>query len=153
TLQAGFTPGGGVYNGQGSTLTMTRCTVSGNKDNSNVGGGVLNNRGSTATLTSCTIADNTAVASGGGLFNGNLGDGRHANTLSLLDCDVRGNSAEAGGGISNASVLTVATSKIQNNTAKTKGGGISTTRNIVKLTDTVVSNNKVVNTAGAARGG
>ena len=93
-----FVRGGGLFNG--GNLTLTDCTVTGNRSffasNTYPGnGGGLANYGN-ATLTNCTISGNAAAKYGGGVFN----DG----TLSLAGCTISNNSsgAKGGGGVFNA---------------------------------------------------
>jgi hypothetical protein len=61
--------------------------------------------------------DRLRLASGGGLST-NFGS-----TTTLNNCTVRGNSAAAGGGISNQGTLNVSSGKVLNNQATSKGGG------------------------------
>ena len=76
----------GVTNAQApsSTLTMARCTISGNP-----GGGLTNL--ASATLTDCTISGNPANGYGGGLSN-------ESGIATLIGCTISGN---GGGGIYN----------------------------------------------------
>ena len=84
---AGYDDGGGIYN-DGSTLTVSNCTLSGN---SATNGGGINNSGTLAVANS-TLSSNSAV-DGAGIFN----DG----TLTVATSTLSGNSATNGGGIFN----------------------------------------------------
>ena len=53
--------GGGIY--VGATVTMTKCTVSGNTAGDTYGGGIFVGVGGTVTMTECTVSGNHAVSS------------------------------------------------------------------------------------------
>lgn len=78
--------GGAIYNLNG-TLTLTHCTLADNSSGSYYGGAIFNF--GSATLTHCTISGNTAAAGGGGIYN-------YANTLTLANCIVASNTAPGG---------------------------------------------------------
>ncbi len=94
--------GGGVSNY--GTLAMSNCNVTGN---SAYGGcGVSNGYGATATLTNCTVSGNgsTGVGGpGGGVASG--GGVNNDGTLTMTDCTVSGNSAVFGGGLYNIGIF------------------------------------------------
>ena len=72
----------------------------------------------------------------------------------LTNCTVRDNSALAGGGISNQGYLSVDSSRILNNTATTKGGGISITdSSAAVIIDSNINTNQVISSATALGGG
>ncbi len=86
-----------------STVTMTGCTIRGNKStdtstdlsNAGGGGGVYihgNTSGRPITMTDCTIQGNTAAAYGGGMCI-------EKGTIILTNCTIKGNTAKFGGGI------------------------------------------------------
>jgi hypothetical protein len=81
--------GGGIRND--GTLTLSNCTVSGNRAQGQ-GGGILGDFGN-LTLTNCTVSLNIAEGAGGGIFN--------RGTLTLLNSQVSRNVSLAGlgGGI------------------------------------------------------
>ncbi|GAH18240.1 unnamed protein product, partial [marine sediment metagenome] len=87
--------GGGMFNDNGSP-TVTNCTFSGNRAQSNDGGGMFN-YASNPTLTNCTFNGNSAGYGGGGMCN----DSNSSPTLT--NCTFSGNAAEYGGGIYNLS--------------------------------------------------
>jgi parallel beta-helix repeat protein len=150
---AGRDGGGLSTSGLGRT-TAINTTISGNTANRDGGGlstaGVhSNNYGdqiATTSLTNCTVSGNSAGRNGGGLNNSALG------TTTVTGSNVKGNSAVAGGGIANQGTLNVASSNIINNTATSKGGGISTTGGTATITNSVINSNQV-NTLFEALGG
>lgn len=101
--------GGAICND--GTLTLTKCTLSGNSATSGDGGAIYNNNSGMVTLNQCTLSDNSAV-NGGAIHN--------TNTLVLTQCTLAGNSATTGGGIYNdGSALTLTNTIIGGNTATT----------------------------------
>ncbi len=108
--------GGGIDTSRVATTTATGTTVSGNTAAN--GGGVqtggsyfFKNLYGATVLTNCTVSGNSATGNGGGLGNTTLG------STTLTGTSVTDNSAVAGGGIFSQGPLTVAASKISNNTA------------------------------------
>jgi len=99
--------GGGIFNGDGATLTVTNCMVSGNT--AGLGGGMLNT--GTLTIANTTISGNFA-SEGGGIYNtGN-------NTLTITNSTISGNTAStAGGACFNLVTLTIADSTLSDNAA------------------------------------
>ena len=61
------TGGGGIFNAEGATATLTDVTVTGNQAKSKGGGGICNY--GTLTLDGCTITGNTCRKNGGGIYN------------------------------------------------------------------------------------
>jgi LPXTG-site transpeptidase (sortase) family protein len=82
--------GGGMFNFS-STLTLTNVTFSGNSATGD-GGGMWNSTDSYPFLTYVTISDNSAGISGGGMYTGET-----ANTPTLKNTILAGNSAGASG--------------------------------------------------------
>ena len=78
--------GGAILN-VGNTLTLTRCTLSGNA--TSINGGAIGN-GGVLTLTQCTLSGNSAGDRGGAIYNG-------GGTLTLANSIVAGNAAPSGG--------------------------------------------------------
>ena len=62
--------GGGGVYIQGGTLNMSRCTITGNEAEKNGGG--LNIEKGTVTMTNCTITGNEAKTDGGGIYTSKL---------------------------------------------------------------------------------
>ncbi len=103
--------GGGIDNEDGSTVTVTNCTLSGNS--AGLGGGMFN--GGPLTIGSTTISDNSA-ANGGGIYNSGGG------TTTITNSTVSGNTAGSGGGIFNIGMLAITSSTLSNNSASLGGG-------------------------------
>src|SRR5262249_47976149 len=82
--------GGGIYNGQEASATLTDCLIAGNTS-SNRGAGIYNGPFSTAKLMNVTITGNTAGDLGGGFCAINV-------TSSMINCTITGNSAQEGDG-------------------------------------------------------
>ena len=61
--------GGGIFNAEGATVTLTNVTISGNEAKAYGGGGICNY--GKLTLDGCTIQNNTARHVGGGIWHGN----------------------------------------------------------------------------------
>lgn len=108
---------GGLYI-QGTAVTLTNSTISGNKARSSAGLWILGHGGqqATANLTNVTIADNatwpqpdfTTRGIGGGLV---IGD----NTIgTIINCTIAGNDAQFASGIARVSPLTVRNTIVSN---------------------------------------
>ena len=107
--------GGGIYND--GTLTLNRCTVSGNA--ADVGGGIYHSFLAALTLNRCTVSGNSAQSEGGGIYND------EGATLRLNQSTVSGNSANVGGGIYIfRTAVTLNQSTVSGNSAQPLGGGI-----------------------------
>ena len=83
--------GGGMYaeNSDGSPVTMTGCTIQGNRAHWNGGG--LKLYGGKITVTDCLVAENTTDSNGGGVY---ADDG----DLHFVNCTIRDNRSELKGG-------------------------------------------------------
>jgi hypothetical protein len=96
--------GGGIANEFGSTLTISGCTVSGNRAWYE-GGGVLNESATlkviNSTLSGNATQDFNGGGEGGAVYNSGGG------SLSLTGCTLSSNSAEAGGAIYGWGPMTV----------------------------------------------
>jgi hypothetical protein len=113
---ASFFDGGGVFNGDQSTLILNNSTVSGNSASGD-GGGIANYQHSAVTLINSTVSANTSATDGGGIVNNN-------STLTLINSTMAGNSATTvGGGISDSGTLMIKSTLIASN----KGGNCSLT--------------------------
>ncbi|MFI5396702.1 MAG: choice-of-anchor Q domain-containing protein [Candidatus Binatia bacterium] len=127
--------GGGIYNGDGGTVTVKNSTFSGNSAES-LGGGILNIVGdgihsqpATVTVTNTTFSGNSAGNGGGGIGNGG--------TLTLTNSTFTSNSTNGnGGGIANGGTLTVTNSTFSGNS----GGSISNAIGTVTVTNTILAN-------------
>ena len=74
--------GGAIFN-NGGTLTLTRCTLSGNTASND--GGAIDNGSGALTLTQCTLSGNHAGSKGGAISN-------FSSTVTLTHCTLSGNS-------------------------------------------------------------
>ena len=124
--------GGGIWSKGKSTLTDTEITGNTNAVN---GGGVTNH--DNITLTGCTISGNNASNMGGGIYIDTNGK------TELTSCAVSGNAAKDGGGIDVLKgSLVVTSSKLENNSAGTAGGGMwANSGSNVTFTKTSMTNN------------
>jgi len=115
TITGGKTAGNGGGVSNSGTLALTNCTVSGNS--ANYGGGLYNS--GTLALTNCTVSGNSANY-GGGLYD--LGYNHFGTHLALTNCTVSGNSANRGGGgvydFNGAETTTLGNTIVAGNTAQ-----------------------------------
>ena len=99
--------GGGIDNEDGSTVTITNCTLSGNI--AGLGSGIFN--GGTLTIANSTLSNNMA-SEGGGTYNDGSG------TLTITNSTVSGNMASLAGGASfNLGTMHIANSTLSDNPA------------------------------------
>ena len=160
--------GGGIwcYN---SNLTITNCTISGNRATDSIfssGGGIYCDN-SSATITNCTISGNITNDRGGGIYyyydssstitnctiSGNStasssGDGGGINCYysdpTIMNCTISGNrTLGAGGGMNcSASYPTITNCTITDNIASSySGGGISCFSSDPTITNCTISGN------------
>lgn len=124
-----------------SSMTMERCTVTGNTSApQNFGAGGLHVAFNAATVRHCRFENNT----GGGISN-------HA-TLDLEDCVISGNSTTGiGGGIRSEGVLHVDRCVITGNSAGGYGGGVSYAQ--LGPTDSYIRDSMIVNNSAGGKGG
>ena len=114
------------------TVTLTRCTVSGNTSTLGNGGGI---DAGAATLTNCTISDNSAASgSGGGIFIPSNG------TLTVTNSTVSGNRGLNGGGI-NTGAATLTNCTVAENVANVGGGLFHGAGGTFVLENTIVALN------------
>ena len=106
--------GGGMYNNNSSSPTVTNCIFTGNS--ANYGGGMSNDINSTPTITNCTFSGNTA-AFGGGMYN-------VGSRPTVINCSFSGNGGSWGGGMMNNSSSPTVTNCIFSTNHATQGGGI-----------------------------
>jgi hypothetical protein len=107
-------PGGGMWNRNGSSSTLTDCTFENNE--AYFGGGMLNSDNSSPTLTNCTFDSNTANYFGGGMYNS-------SSNPTLTDCTFTGNRSPKGGGMCNGSSSPTLTNCIFDDNQDLQGGG------------------------------
>jgi hypothetical protein len=109
--------GGGMFNNNNSSPTVTNCTFSGNSA-VYYGGGMANYQSSSLMVTNCIFSDNSAEY-GGGMAN------YQSSSLMVINCIFSDNSAEYGGGIRNwNSSPTVTNCTFSGNSASSSGGGM-----------------------------
>lgn len=151
--------GGGIYNPGYGSIWLINSTVADNT--ASVHGGGIYNYGGAVEMTGSHVTGNTVPGTGsvGGIYNG-IGEvtltnssvsgnaGYHGGlhnvlgTLTLDNVKVRDNEGVAAGGIfSNDGQVEIAHSKVERNSADTKGGGIYVTYAQVTLTGSTVSRN------------
>jgi hypothetical protein len=133
--------GGGIYNLQ-ATLTIVNSTLSGNY--AGCGGGIDNDNGATLTVSGCTLSNNRAVDCGGGIYN-------FGATLNVVNSNLSGNvvnNSSSGGGeggavYSDGLGLTVSMTgcTLSHNTAGFAGGGVYITSTIMTISGCTLSGN------------
>jgi len=109
-----------AVNGGGGITSGSALTVTGSAFDSNsaaAGGAIENHNYASLVVESSSFFSNTAVSEGGGIIN-------YDGDVRVSDGTFSGNSAYSGGGVSNASVLTMTHSFFSGNTAASDGGGL-----------------------------
>jgi hypothetical protein len=119
--------GGGIANDNGSTLTISGCTVSGNR--AGLAGGGVYNFGATLQVTNSTLSGNTVIDPSGGAGTGGAVysvPAGSASKVSLTGCTLSNNSASgAGGAIYDFNTtMTVSGCTLSGNSAGEAGGAI-----------------------------
>ncbi len=114
--------GGAITNKDGSQLTITESTFTGNAT-ADYGGAFMNVNGGIAYVYRSTFNGNTATVNGGAIANYWT-----SSQLFVYSSTVSGNTAPTGGGVFNdeSAVATLANVTITANTATSSGGGIHT---------------------------
>jgi hypothetical protein len=131
--------GGGVWC-RNAGLRMTDCVLRGNRvteDNGEDGsfGGALACSTSVVELVRCAILDNGAYAEGGYLEGLGGGVFAYRSTLTMTDCELRGNESGYGGGVNlSRTSLTMSGCTIADNTGL-DGGGMSVWNSPMTLTE------------------
>ncbi len=142
------------------TLNSGNLTISQNLTINGPGAAQLtisgNNTSRVFSITSVVSLSGITIANGKGPASGFITDNgagiNNFGTLTLANCTVSGNSANAlnGGGISNEGTLTITNSTISDNTASSAGGGIANFGTLT-LANSTLSGNSL--TSGANVGG
>ena len=133
--------GGGIYQDNGTILTVSGCTISSNNASSG-GGGVYESYG-TVTLINCLISHNTTAVSGagGGILH-------QSGTLVVVASTVCSNTAFFGGGVALGAYDHFVNSTIAANSAPT-GGGLYGIGSIVAVTNCTIAGNSTTSSSGA----
>jgi hypothetical protein len=153
--------GGGIYNENGATLTVTNCAISGNW--ADQGGGIYN--GGSMQIASTTVSDNFVgrvfsqqTSLGGAIYNGG--------TLDISNSTITGNAATGtlqsggiGGSIFNDGTLAIGNTTISGNLAGGTGafpgvgGGIANGRGNVVIRNSTINGNAADGPSGSGFGG
>jgi hypothetical protein len=154
---AGLQNAGGIGT-EGGNVTLTDCTLNGNKGTNSSGdsegGGAMNTEGGNVTVLRCTINNNIAAGQldGGAILS-------EGGNVSVTDSSVSGNQAtgtESGGGAINSEGgnVTVVRSTLNNNTTPglEDGGAILSSGGNVSLTDSALIGNRATGTGGGPEG-
>jgi parallel beta-helix repeat protein len=131
--------GGGMYNTNGASPTVSNCVFAGNS--ADYGGGIRNSD-SSPTVTNCTFSGNTAWM-GGAMNNIN-------SSPVVTNCIFSGNSAEYGGGMynTNNSSATVTNCVFSANTAFRGGGMFNYQDASPSITNNIIVSNNASDTGG-----
>jgi hypothetical protein len=153
--------GGGIYNENGATLTVTNCAISGNW--ADQGGGIYN--GGSMQIASSTVSDNfigrvfsQQTSLGGAIYNGE--------TLDISNSTITGNTAAGtlqsggiGGSIFNDGTLAIGNTTISGNLAGGTGafpgvgGGIAIGHGNVVIRNSTINGNAADGPSGSGFGG
>jgi len=130
-----------------TTATLENLTVQNGFAGATGGGGILN-MDANLLLKNCTIINNTALeGSGGGIFNVTLS--AFAASLTVIDCALLQNLSQFGGGIANNNAfLDIKNSKIAFNQSLLDGGGIHSLGGTNTISCSKISNNLADRRAG-----
>jgi predicted outer membrane repeat protein len=112
--------GAGVYC-DGSSPTITNCSITGNTAYHYYGGGVFCGNGSNPTISNCSIIGNTADVFGGGIYCKN-------SSPTIVECSIAGNTVPYDGGGGHFewnSRPTIRECSIVGNSAGWNGGGLN----------------------------
>jgi hypothetical protein len=128
---------GGIINLEPGVLSMTNCTVSGNRASHSDGGGGIVNLNATMTISSSTVSENTGRL-GGGILN--IGS-----ALTIVNSTVSGNrSSRTGGGITSLAPLTLTNTTVSDNEVREGSGGGIWSESTLSLTNCTVSGNRAL---------
>jgi hypothetical protein len=150
--------GGGIYIGQGASVTIRRCRILNNaalgSSSLNQGGGIYNESRETVTILDTTIQGNIAAYSGGGIFYNPTNDS--TGQMNLNRVTVRQNKAPVqGAGIFNygrmylTNVTVSGNESVSNNNQE--GGGIYHQGILLMITNSTIAENKARNGGGIYR--
>lgn len=140
--------GGGVFNYGGSaSITVKNALVTGNRAATNGGGICQDTSGTSITVDNTTFAGNAANGQGGAIYANRSSTTGTAMKVSVTNSEIRGNSANIGGAIvfNGTTELTLTNVAIQNNTAKSKAGGVHYNGSSLSLNGKVYIRNNTTN--------
>jgi len=144
----GGATGAGIFN-EGN-LTLSNCTIAGQRTATGDGAGIYNNHNS-LTLIQSTVANNTTAAgNGAGIYNN---DGTLTITNSTLSSNAISGSGNGGAIYVNSGIASLTNVTLSGNTASSagsQGGGIFINNATVNLTNTTIAGNRA-GTAGGMR--
>ena len=126
---------GGAVHARNGSLTLTRCTLSGNSGND---GGAINS-GGTLTLNQCLLSGNGA-GTGGAIYA--------RSTTTLAQCTLSGNGAGTGGAIYTLDSTTLTECTFSGNTVGGQGGAVRAVGTMT-LTQCTLSGNSAGYSGGA----
>ena len=110
--------GAGIFSN--GITTITNCNFVGNVAN-NYGGAIFNYQNSSCTLNNCVFQNNSSAESGGGIYNGD-----NITLMSISNCEITGNTAKYGAGISTiADITAIKNTTITGNHATENAGGLN----------------------------
>ena len=133
--------GGGIYQDNGTILTVMNCTISSNTASS--GGGGLYEAYGYVTLSNCLITHNSTPTSsqGGGILH-------QSGTLVLVGSTVCSNTAFFGGGVALGAYDRFVNSTIASNSAAV-GGGLYGIGSLVTVTNCTIGRNSSTSSSGS----
>jgi alpha-L-arabinofuranosidase len=133
--------GGGIYQDNGTILTLMNCTISSNT--ASLGGGGLYEAYGYVTLSNCLITHNSTPTSsqGGGILH-------QSGTLVLVGSTVCSNTAFFGGGVALGGYDRFVNSTIASNSAAV-GGGLYGIGSIVAITNCTIARNSSTSSSGS----
>ncbi len=151
-------PSGGAINNLLSKLTVTNSVFRENRSTVTAGdggggGGAIYNDAGRVTITDCVIIGNRAQDLGGGIFSWANQVNEKSGPTKIVNTVIAENTADHGGGLwkGGSYILKLTSSTVANNTATSRGGGISGTGPGVnfKIVNSTITGNRVLNTGSA----
>jgi hypothetical protein len=147
-----YDDGGGIYNRDGGSITVTNSVIARNSVHEYYrGGGILNGHGCSLSLVNSSVSGNQVHFEGGG------GGIENSGTLVMVGTTVAGNASQGGGGIANHGVATIRRSTISGNRSYgddyeylqySGAGGIFNTGKLTLANSTVSGNTALSRGAG-----
>ena len=110
--------GAGIFSN--GITTITNCNFVGNVAN-NYGGAIFNYQNSSCTLNNCVFQNNSSAEYGGAIYNDD-----NITLMSISNCEITGNTAKYGAGISTiADITAIKNTTITGNHATENAGGLN----------------------------